>query len=70
MYLYINLNPVFIEEFQNVWNLSAAVDLRRTDIKQQNKNVYRLTFVFEQNGANLIQTALHEQINLHDGNKM
>ena len=43
-----NLYPLFMKELQNVWNWSAAMDLRRTDIKkQQNKNVNRLTFVFE-----------------------
>ena len=36
-----------MKELQNVWNLSAAMDLRRTDIKQQNKNINRPTFVFE-----------------------
>ena len=36
-----------MKELQNVWNWSAATDLRRTDIKQQNKNVNRLTFVIE-----------------------
>ena len=33
------MNPAFMKELQNVWNLSAAMDLRRTDIKQRNKNV-------------------------------
>ena len=36
-----------MKELQNVLNLSAAMDLRSTDMKQQNKNVNRLTFVFE-----------------------
>ena len=36
-----------MKELQNVWIWSAAMDLRRTDIKQQNKNVNRLTFVLE-----------------------
>ena len=45
-----------MKELQNVWNLSSAMELRSTDIKQQNKNVNRLTFVFER-----------QQI--HDGNK-
>ena len=31
-----------MEELQNVWNWSAAMDL-----KQQNRNALRLTFVFE-----------------------
>ena len=44
---YKNLYPVFMKELQNVWNWSAAVDWRRTYIKQQNKNVNRLSFVFE-----------------------
>ena len=42
-----NLYPVFMKESQNVWNWRATMDLRRTDIKQQNKNAYQLTFVFE-----------------------
>ena len=40
-----------MKELQNVWNLSAAMDF-----KTANKNVNRLTFVFER-----------QQI--HDGNK-
>ena len=44
---YKNLYPVFMKELQNAWNWSAAMNLRRTDIKQQNKNVNGLTFVFE-----------------------
>ena len=47
MYYHKNLNPVFMKELQNVWNWNAAMDLRRTYIKQQNKNVNRLTFVSE-----------------------
>ena len=35
-----------MKELQNVWNLSAAMDLRTADIKQQNKNVHRLLFLF------------------------
>ena len=42
-----NLYPVIMKELQNVRNWSATIDLRRTDIKQQNKNVNWLTFVFE-----------------------
>ena len=42
-----NLYPVFMKELQNDWNWSAAMDLKRTDIKQQNKNDNLLTFVFE-----------------------
>ena len=30
------LYPKFIKELQNVWNWNATMDLRRTDIKQQN----------------------------------
>ena len=44
---YNNVYPVFMTELQNVRNWSAAMDLRKTDIKQQNKNVNRLTFVFQ-----------------------
>ena len=36
-----------MKELKNVWSLGAAMDLRRTDIKTANKNVNRLTFVFE-----------------------
>ena len=42
-----NLYPVFMKELQNVRNWNAAMDLRRTDIKQLNKNANRLTFIFE-----------------------
>ena len=42
-YLYKKTCILFSEKYCN-W--SAAMDLRRTDIKQQNKNV-KLTFVFE-----------------------
>ena len=35
-----------MKELQNVWNLSAAMDLRRTDIKQQIRMLTD-TFVFE-----------------------
>ena len=42
-----NLYPVFMKEFQNYDIWSAAMDLRRTDMKQKNMNVNRLTFVFE-----------------------
>ena len=34
-----NLYPVVMKELQNAWNRSATMDLRRTDIQQQNKNV-------------------------------
>ena len=34
-----NLYPAFMKELQIEWNWSAAMDLRRTDIKQRNKNV-------------------------------
>ena len=34
-----NFYPVFMKELQNAWNWSTEMDLRRTDIKQQNKNV-------------------------------
>ena len=34
-----NLYHVFMKELQNAWSWSAAVDLRRTVIKQQNNNV-------------------------------
>ena len=33
------MKPVFMKELQNAWNWSATMDLGRTDIKQQNKNV-------------------------------
>ena len=36
-----------MKELQNVWNWSVAMDPRRTDIKQQNKNVNWVTLVFE-----------------------
>ena len=44
-----HLYPVFKKELQDVWSRSAAMDLRRTGIKQLNKNVHCiiLTFVFE-----------------------
>ena len=32
-YIYIYLYPVFMKELQNAWNWTAAMDLRRTDIK-------------------------------------
>ena len=56
MYLYKNLNSVFVKELQNVWNLSAAMDFNKDRYKIANKNDNRLTFVFER-----------QQI--HDGNK-
>ena len=36
-----------MKELQNVWNLSAAMDLNKDRYKTANKNVNRLTFVFE-----------------------
>ena len=32
---YKNLYPVFMKELRNAWKWSAAMDLRRTDRKQQ-----------------------------------
>ena len=32
------LYPVFMKTMQNAWYLSALMDIRRTYIKQQNKN--------------------------------
>ena len=45
-----------MKELQNVWNLSAAMDFNKDRYKTANKNVNRLSFVFER-----------QQI--HDGNK-
>ena len=45
-----------MKELQNVWNLSATMDFNKDRYKTANKNVNRLTFVFER-----------QQI--HDGNK-
>ena len=39
-----NLYPVFMKELQNAWKWSAAMDLKRTDIKQQNKMLTDLLF--------------------------
>ena len=36
-----------MKELQNVWNLSAAMDFDKDRYKTANKNVNRLTFVFE-----------------------
>ena len=41
------LYPVFMKELQNAWNLGAAMGLRKTDIKRQNKTVNRLFFHHE-----------------------
>ena len=38
---------MFMKELQNAWNWSVAIDLRRTDIKKQNKNIYWFAFVFK-----------------------
>ena len=45
-----------MKELQNGWNLSVAMDLRRAAIKQQNKNVNRLTFVFEHVNKYMMET--------------
>ena len=51
-----NVSCIHEKKLQNVWNWSTAMDLIRTDIKQQNKNVNRLTFVFEHVNKYTIKT--------------
>ena len=55
---YKNLYPVLRKEWQNAWNWNALVDLRRTDIKQQKKNVNRLTLF---SNISTIQDVLKKQ---------